>query len=231
MKLLLTSAGISNPSIAQALEELLGKPISASSALFVPTAIYPFEGGSRQAMRALRGEAPTPLAELGWASLGLLELTALPSLRLEHWLPALEKADALLVYGGNVAYLTWWLWRSGVAHNLPNLKNLVYVGVSAGSIAVTPSNCDAASNLEVLPLDSEAALNADRGLALVPFTMWVHVGNPDPIFADHTMENARAWATTSGWPTYALDDESALAVVDGRVTVISEGTWARFEPE
>jgi dipeptidase E len=44
MKLLLTSSGIKNPSIYNALEELLGKPIAESSALFIPTAIYPFPG-------------------------------------------------------------------------------------------------------------------------------------------------------------------------------------------
>jgi len=230
MKLLLTSAGIANDSIGRALENLLGKPVSSSHALFVPTAIYPFSGGSRQAMRAVRGQVATPLAELEWGSLGLLELTALPSLKPEHWAPALEEADALLVYGGNVAYLAHWLRESGVAALLPTLPNLLYVGVSAGTIAVTPSNCDAAFNREVLPIDSSAARHADHGLGLVPFTTWVHVGHPDPMFEDHTMANAAAWARSSGYATYALDDESALSVVDGEVTVISEGTWVLFEP-
>ena len=40
MKLLLTSSGISNPSIEDALVGLLGKPIAESSALIIPTAIY-----------------------------------------------------------------------------------------------------------------------------------------------------------------------------------------------
>ena len=40
MKLLLTSAGISNPSIRDALVELLGKPIEESTALCIPTAQY-----------------------------------------------------------------------------------------------------------------------------------------------------------------------------------------------
>ena len=40
MKLLLTSAGIKNKSIQEALVGLLGKPIAESSALCIPTALY-----------------------------------------------------------------------------------------------------------------------------------------------------------------------------------------------
>jgi dipeptidase E len=81
VKLLLTSGGISNPSISDALVGLLGKPIAESSALFVPTGIYPFPGGAGMAWRAISGQAKSPLCELGWKSLGALELTALPTIR------------------------------------------------------------------------------------------------------------------------------------------------------
>ena len=72
MKLLLTSNGIANPSIHDALIDLLGKPIAESSALLVPTGIYPFPGGSERAWEAIHGEAKSPLCELGWKSLGVL---------------------------------------------------------------------------------------------------------------------------------------------------------------
>ena len=87
MNLLLTSAGISNPSIEDALVGLLGKPIGESSALIIPTAIYPFPDGAGGAWRAICGTAPSPLCEVGWKSLGVLELTALPSIREESWVP------------------------------------------------------------------------------------------------------------------------------------------------
>jgi dipeptidase E len=45
LKLLLTSAGVRNASIRDALVELLGKPISESTALCIPTATCP--GSSR----------------------------------------------------------------------------------------------------------------------------------------------------------------------------------------
>lgn len=51
MKYLLTSAGIKNTSIHNALVDLLGKPIAESNALCIPTAIYPFPGGPSDVRR------------------------------------------------------------------------------------------------------------------------------------------------------------------------------------
>jgi hypothetical protein len=79
VKLLLTSAGIKNASIRDALVDLLGKPIAESSALCIPTATYPISGPG-SAWRFITGRATTPMCELGWKSLGVLELTALPSI-------------------------------------------------------------------------------------------------------------------------------------------------------
>src|SRR5579859_2477638 len=101
MRSLLTSSGISNPSISNALVELLGKPIGESTALFIPTAIYPCPGGPGMAWRAISGKSPDPLAGLDWKSLGLLELTALPSIDEAAWVPTVREADALLVWGGD----------------------------------------------------------------------------------------------------------------------------------
>src|ERR1044072_4327620 len=122
MKFLLTSSGIRNRSISDALVDLLGKPIAESAALFVPTGIYPFSGGGEMAWKAIHGQASGPLCQLGWKSLGRLELTALPPVREENWVPAVRQADALLVWGGDVLYLTYWLRRSGLADLLPSLR-------------------------------------------------------------------------------------------------------------
>jgi dipeptidase E len=138
VKLLLTSAGIKNTSIHDALVGLLGKPIAEASALFIPTAIYPFPGGPGMAWQAICGKAKSPLCELGWKSLGVLELTALPSIDEEAWVPAVQETDALLVWGGDPLFLSNWMRQSGLADLLPSLRReTVYVGVSAGSIAAT----------------------------------------------------------------------------------------------
>jgi dipeptidase E len=230
MKLLLTSNGIANPSIYDALVDLLGKPIAESSALFVPTGIYPFPGGGERAWEAIHGEAKSPLCELGWKSLGLLELTALPSIRPDSWVPTLRETDALLVWGGNVLYLSYWLQQSGLAGLLPSLKNMIYVGVSAGSIATTPYNYDAEWNLRSVPPDSDMELGSARTMGLVDFALCVHLDNPDQIFADNSMANIERWAAGVPEPTYAIDDETALKVSDGTVEVVSEGHWRLFAP-
>jgi dipeptidase E len=223
MKFLLTSSGISNPSISDALVDLLGKPISESSALFIPTGIYPFPGGADKAWEAIRGLGHSPLCDLGWKSMGVLELAALPTIREENWVPAVRETDALLVWGGDVLYLNYWMRQSGLADLFPSLTDLVYVGVSAGSIAMTPYNCDAEFDLEFMPDGSDMAVGADRSLGLVDFTLYPHLD--DPNMPDTTLDNIQQWASGIPVPTYAIDDATAIKVVDGKVDVISEGTW------
>ena len=125
MKFLLTSAGIKNTSIHDALVDLLGKPIAESNALCIPTAIYAFPGGAGMAWQLISGRAASPLCELGWKSLGVLELTALPSIEEEHWTPVVQETDALLVGGGDPLYLCYWMRQSGLADLLPSLRETV----------------------------------------------------------------------------------------------------------
>jgi dipeptidase E len=226
MKLLLTSSGISNPSIENALVELLGKPIAESSALIVPTAIYPFPEGPAGAWRAICGKTPSPLCDLGWKSLGVLELTALPSIQEESWVPLLRETDALLVWGGDVLYLTYWMRQSGLAELLPSLSDLVYVGVSAGSIVLTPYNCDAEFDLQFVPAGSDQVREGDRALGFVDFGLRVHLDREG--FEDSTMTEVEKWASEIPAPTYAIDDQTAVRVVDGAVEVVSEGNWKLF---
>ena len=227
MNLLLTSSGISNPSIEDALVGLLGKPIGESSALIIPTAIYPFPDGAGGAWRAI-WDAPSPLCEVGWKSLGVLELTALPSIREESWVPMIRETDALLVWGGDVLYLCYWMRQSGLADLLPSLSELVYVGVSAGSIVMTPYNCDVEFNLQYVPAGSDQAREGDRALGLVDFALRVHLNREG--FEDSSMTNVEKWASGIPIPTYAIDDETAVKVTDGTAEVVSEGNWKLFDP-
>ena len=231
MKYLLTSAGIKNDSIRNELVRQLGKPIEESSALLVSTAIYPFNVGPHMAHKVASGQAKSPLGELGWRSLGLLELTALPTIKEEAWLPVLEDTDALLVFGGDVLYLAYWMKKSGLANRLPHLQNLVYVGVSAGSIVTTAFNPDFESNLETIPSGNDRASMGNRALGFHDFALCVHLDHPDPMFEDSSSANVEKWASSIPVPTYAIDDQSALSVVDGRVEVITEGHWRLFNPK
>jgi dipeptidase E len=228
VKFLLTSAGIANASIHDTLVELLGKPVAESSAHFIPTAIYPFPGSAGMAWTAICGKAPSPLCELGWKSLGVLELTALPSIQEESWVPMLRETDALLVWGGDVLYLCHWMRQSGLADLLPSLSESVYVGVSAGSIVVTPYNCDAEFNLQYVPRGSDMAEGSDRALGLVDFALRVHLDREG--FPDSSLASIERWAAGIPAPTYAIDDETAIRLTDGTVEVVSEGHWKLLTP-
>ena len=139
MRFLLTSAGITNTTIADALVDLLGKPIGESSALCIPTGVQPFAGGPSHVYRFISGSTESPMCGLGWKSLGVLELTALPSIKEEYWVPAVQEVDALLVWGGSPLYLCYWMRQSGLADLLPSLRReTVYVSTSGGAMVATP---------------------------------------------------------------------------------------------
>jgi dipeptidase E len=223
MKLLLTSAGIKNTSIHNALVDLLGKPIAESSALVIPTAIYAYPGGATMAAQLIRGVAKSPLCELGWKSLGVLELTALPSIEKDTWVPMLQETDALLVGGGDPLYLCYWMRQSGLADLFPTLRTeAVYVGVSGGSLVMSPSVGEDFVHWK-------PPTGGDSTLGLVDFALYPHLDHPD--MPDMSLANAEKWATGMSVPTYLIDDQTAIQVVDGAVDVISEGHWKLFTQE
>jgi|SRR5579884_1448019 len=217
VKLLLTSAGIRNASIRDALVELLGKPIAESAALCIPTAGYGHpQVTPDRAWRFISGREPRcPMTELGWKSLGVLELTALPTVGEERWVPWVREADALLVNGGDALYLCHWLRECGLADLLPSLET-VWVGLSAGSMVMTPRIGE--DFVQWRPPSGD-----DSTLGLVDFSICPHLA-PDGM-PGNSMAEAESWAAGIDGPAYAVDDETAFKVVDDGVEVVSEGTW------
>ena len=221
MKFLLTSAGIKNTSIHNALVDLLGKPIAESNALCIPTASYALRNGPVMAWRFISGQEPMcPMCELGWKSLGVLELTALPSISEELWVPMVRETDVLLVNGGDPLYLCYWMRQSGLAQLLPSL-GAVYVGLSAGSMVMTP-------NIGEDFVRWTPPTGGDETLGMVDFAMFPHLDHE--MLPENTMADAERWATGMTVPAYAIDDETAIKVVDGTVEVVSEGHWKLFTP-
>jgi dipeptidase E len=223
MRLLLTSAGIKNASIHNALVDLLGKPITESNALCVPTAGYGSSYGSPAGIwRFVSGNSAQPMVGLGWKSVGVLELTALPSLDEERWVRWVRDADVLLVNGGDALYLSHWMRQSGLADLLPELRETVYVGFSAGSMALTP-------RIGEDFVGWKPPTGGDETLGVVDFSIFPHLDHPD--LPENTMADAERWAAGLSNPAYAIDDETAIRVVDGAVDVISEGHWKLFAHE
>jgi dipeptidase E len=161
------------------------------------------------------------LCELGWKSLGVLELTALPSIDEEHWLPLVQETDALLVCGGDALYLCHWMRQSGLADLLPSLREAVYVGVSAGSMVLAPK---VGEDFVIW----RPPTGRDEGLGLVDFSIFPHLDHED--LPDNCMANAEKWAASVPVPGYAIDDQTAIKVADGAVEVVSEGQWRLFTP-
>jgi dipeptidase E len=219
VKLLLTSAGIGNPTIQRALLDLLGRPVAGCSALCIPTAMYghPSVGPGDGVWRFVTGRSEHPMVGLGWKSVGVLELTALPSIDEEKWVPLVREADVLLVAGGDALYLSHWMRQSGLADLLPTLTGTVYVGMSAGSMVLTPR-----IGADFVGWQPPGG-GDDRALGLVDFSIFPHLGLPE-----NTMAAAESWAAELGGPAYAIDDDTAIVVTDAGVEVVSEGEWRPF---
>jgi dipeptidase E len=222
MKLLLTDSGVRNASILAALVDLLGKPIAEASALCIPTAGYggPY-GDPEGPWRFISGQSSEPMTELGWKSVGALELTALPSIDKDRWGSWVREADALLVNGGDPLYLCHWMRESGLASLLPSLRDTVYVGLSAGSMVLTPQTGYGLADWWFPSGD-------DSLLGVVDFCLFPHLDSPDR--PDKTVAEAERWAAGIKGPAYAIDAQTAIKVTGGSVEVISEGRWKLFNP-
>jgi dipeptidase E len=220
MRLLLTSGGVTNPRIREALVGLLTKPIEACNALCIPTAQWGHPMcGPRSVRRFVVGEAPSLMCGIGWKSVGMLELTALPSISKERWVPWVRETDVLLVDGGDATYLCHWMRASGLADLLPDLSDKVWVGVSAGSMVMTPRIGD--DFVSWRPPGGD-----DRTLGIVDFSIFPHLEHE--MMPENTMAHAERWAADIGSPSYAIDDQTAIAVVGNTVEVVSEGRWKAF---
>jgi dipeptidase E len=219
LKLLLTSGGVTNPSIHSALVQLLGKPIAECNALIVPTAQWGHPLCGPTSVRRLVSAEPDfrHFSGLGWASLGVLELTALPTIGAERWVPWVREADVLLVDGGDATYLAHWMRESGLRDLLASLPDLVWVGVSAGSMVLTPRIGREFVEWTLAP--------DDRALGIVDFSIFPHLD----AFPTNTMADAELWATGLGVPAFAIDEQTAIRVVEGTVEVVSEGRWRKFD--
>jgi len=218
----LTSGGVSNTSIRNALVNLLGRPIEECSALCIPTAMYghPNVGPGERAWQFVSGEEPrNPMVGLGWRSVGVLELTALPSIDEEKWVPLVRETDAFLVSGGDALYLYHWMRESGFLDLMPSLDDAVWVGLSAGSMVMTP-------RIGEDFVGWRSPTGSDETLGLVDFSICPHLA-PDGM-PGNSMAEAEAWAATIDGPAYAIDDQTAIRVVDGEVEVVSEGQWRLF---
>jgi dipeptidase E len=231
MKFLLTSQSIHNESIANALRELVGKPTREAKLVYIPTSCHATFGDKTWFV-----ENMVNVHRMGWQSFKIVDLVAMDGFPKEKWWPSLEEADVIFVGGGTNFYLGYWLERSGLAAALPELiKDKVSVGSSAGSMYMTQSLRFASQamrqlqegkpfNLDILGPEGQSS---GKALGLVDIEFRPHYLTEN-LFIDDALLTKAAQGLTA--PLYAVDDESALKIVDGTVEVVSEGKWHMFEP-
>ncbi len=214
MKLLLTSAGLSNPTITKALEDLLGKSAKRVKLAFIPTAANVEPGDKSWMVDDLNN-----FKKAGF-EVDIVDISAVPK---EIWLPRLNESDVLFLGGGNTFYLMHWVKQSGLKEELPELlKTRVYAGISAGSCIAGPTIYNSVQNL----FGEKYALEIKEGLGLVPFQFIPHLNSP--YFDKIREENLQQASKDLNEPVYALDDNSALKIVDGKVEIASEGKYLTF---
>jgi len=231
MKLLLTSAGLTNASIINALQGVVGKPFGESNIVVVPTAHNPVPGDKGW---LLEEDFINPY-QLGWKRFSVVDLAAVERLDKDLWWPEFEQADVVLVGGGGTFYLSYWLQQSGLFDVLPQwLKSKVYIGISAGSQVAGANLRSTGEALDAGPLSDDeydeigpTSQSSGKALGLVDFAFRPHLNSPD--FPKIRKDYLEGVAKTLNVPMYALDDQSAIKVIDDSVEIVSEGTWHFFE--
>jgi len=215
MKFLLTSNGLSNKSIASALFDLVGKKPGETVIAFIPTAMNVERGDKGWFIDDLYN-----LKKQGCKEIDIVDISALPK---EIWLPRLESADVLFFSGGNTSHLMRWLKESGLADLLPDLlKTRVYAGISAGSMVTNPSLALSSKDKKIYYEEAFGYKN-EGALGFVDLYVRPHYNSPD--FPHAREEYLRDIAKDLQVPLYALDDQSALKIIDGNVEIVSEGKY------
>lgn len=217
MKLLLTSSGNTNKSIENALVELLVKPFKKAKLVFIPTAANGEKGDKSWLVNDMNN-----FKKLGFVSFDTVDISAIPK---EIWLPLFEKSEVLVFGGGDTVYLRNWIKKSGLEKILPELlKTRVYVGISAGSM-VTAKNISL-STAGILYYEKYGKFKNKKGLGLVDFELRPHLNSK--WFPKVRLPYLKKLAEKVPYNFYAIDDNTAIKVINGKASVVSEGEWKKF---
>jgi dipeptidase E len=212
-KLLLTSAGLTNRSLVEALRSLVSRPFTECKAVFIPTAANKEAGHKDWLIENYNQCLICKFAEFDIVDIAALEIA--------EWQPRIAAADILFVGGGNTLYLQEQIVQSGLRTELETYDEKVWVGISAGSMVCTPTVRSIHSTLYF-----EEPRTDQAGLHLVPFYLLPHYNSEyfTQICDARLEEHFRISSDT----TYVLDDESGIAVNGNTIEVISEGQWRKF---
>ncbi len=213
MKLLLTSSGIINKAVENSLKELVEKPFEELNVAFIPTAAH-FENGDKHWLIKQLQEC----VKLGFKEIDIVDIAVVSK---ERWLAAFEKAQIIMVGGGGEGYLLQMMKESGFTEEIERLlESRIYVGISAGAMALTPRIIPQVSKF--LYKEPQVANEKIEGLNFVNFSFFPHLDGDD--FTNLTEENIRKITEeyNISKPIYALPDGTALQIIDSNIKIIGD---------
>jgi len=217
MKLFLTSSGITNPTLAKGLLQLLGKPFKDSYVTFIPTAANVDKGDKSWLVNDMFN-----IKKLGFPTFDIVDISIAPK---DIWSSSFEQADLLVFGGGTATHLMEWMEKSGVILVLPELlKTKVYMGISAGSMVTAKQMSLTSQN--ILYYEQEGEFKPTKGLGLVDFEIRPHLNSPS--FPKVKIDYLEQLAQKNPTSFFAIDDNTAVQVVDSAITVVTEGEWKKF---
>ncbi|MBI2106931.1 Type 1 glutamine amidotransferase-like domain-containing protein [Candidatus Woesearchaeota archaeon] len=217
MKLLLTSGGLTNKSLRNALRDLV-RPEKENRIAFIPTAANVEDSSKEWLINDL----------VNCQQLGIVDIVDISALKKQLWLPRLKKANILVFGGGNTFHLMYWIKKSGLEKWLPELlKTRVYVGISAGSIVANPVL--SVSSSKILYYEDLKLMKDMKGLGYVDFLIRPHLNSEH--FPKIRVEILKEQMKTLSKPLYAIDDNTAIKIVNNKVEIISEGKWELLQPK
>lgn len=211
MKLLITSAGITNKSIANELRGLVGSGKKIRIA-FIPTAANQSKGEKDWLIKNYNE----------CEKVGTVDIVDISAVGKKTWLRRLKETNVIVVGGGWTSHLMKWVVRSGLKDELPGLlKRRVYVGISAGGI-ILAKTIQASSEF----LYGDEGKSIPSGLGYIDFNVRPHFNSPDfPKVRDRQIKKV---SKKLNGDLYAIDDKSAIVYANGKIKIVSEGKWKRY---
>jgi dipeptidase E len=221
MKLLLTSFGIANESMKKSLHSMLGKDFSEAKLVLIPTASVAENSEHSWFVKEMN-----QVFNMGWKEFHIVPLNGLPkSVIVER----LKTADVIYTTGGSVYHLARSISINGLTEDFAKLlEEKVYVGSSAGSMIFSrhlnrrsADLFDETKDLTILGTETIAS----------PFNYFDWYIKPH-LYSEEFPERTDPWiekkASEVDFKIYAIDDQTAVQVIDGKVDFVTEGKWREF---
>lgn len=200
MKLLLTSAGLSNQNIRNEFLKLLEKPVSETKVVLIPTAAR-----TEEELKYVE-ESKEELIETG------IKRENIKTLDLDHKIiyEDVEGFDAIYVCGGNTFFILHKVRENGFDKVIKKFvdEGKLYIGVSAGSMIMCPS-------IEIAtPFDeNDIGIKDFTGLKLVDVVITPHYDKKKKSIIDDYRKKLP-------YEIITLTDNQALVINNGEMKIV-----------